>query len=237
MKGDEFLRHRERDTREIESAADFLRGSAQEGASLGDSFQTRIERVEADERLLRQWAQDQGKLGGALPLEQEGGYEHVVDFRRVDRDGHVEKATRPETELGYGALVEDNGATLGEYLFRLAQQNWMFGDAVRLERIVPVGGNKLSIVTSQPFIDAPDATLPEIDDFMVNTKGFERVGHGAYYDRQERILHWQTPRSALSSLQRGRAPRSAERDYLQHAQDQWARVCFAGGSLCGGWKS
>lgn len=51
---------------------------------------------------------------------------------------------------------------------------------MRLELIVPVG-DRLAIVTSQPFIHGRDATIAEIDAYMRDVKGFEKLGEMTYY--------------------------------------------------------
>jgi hypothetical protein len=107
------------------------------------------------------------------------------------------KATRTEEKLGYG-LAHGScvlGATPGEYLDRLVVHNRIFNDDVRLERVVPVG-DKLSIITSQPWIKGPDAPSPKIDA-MMEMKGFEKIDEGRYYHSGEGLLiHDLKPKNA-----------------------------------------
>jgi hypothetical protein len=102
--------------------------------------------------------------------------------------------------IAYGSFCQ--GATPSEYLDRLAIHNRIFGDDVRLERIVPVGG-RLSIITSQPAIKGRDARQEEIDAMMAE-KGFERIGLGTYYHSGEGLLvHDLVPKNAKVSEQDG----------------------------------
>jgi hypothetical protein len=146
----------------------------------------RTQRLAVEQRRLKEWAETKGKLKGALLSEDARGGEHVV--RYDERSGRFFKATRPETQMGYGIAYGSfcQGATPSEYLDRLVIHNRIFGDDVRLERIVPVGG-KLSIITSQPAIKGRDAVQAEIDGLMTD-KGFERIGLGTYYHAGEGLL-------------------------------------------------
>jgi hypothetical protein len=107
--------------------------------------------------VLRQWAEEQGKLKNKLPKEHVRGSEHTVEWD--PNRGRVLKATRPDTHLGFGIAygAQTPGATPSEYLDRLAIHNRIFNDQIKLEYIVPVGLGEVSIVTSQPFIKGQDA--------------------------------------------------------------------------------
>lgn len=91
-----------------------------------------------------------------------------------------------------------HGATPAEYLDRLALQNLIFGDDIRLERIVPMG-TKPIIVTSQPAVEGVQAA-PESIDRMMEAKGYERLAEGAFYDEKAGLLIFDlAPRNALMS--------------------------------------
>jgi hypothetical protein len=77
-------------------------------------------------------------------------------------------------------------ATPGEYLDRLTLQNKVFGDDIRIERIVDSAG-RLSIVTAQPSIKGRDATEPEIDHYVA-MKGYVKIAPGAFHDENEVLL-------------------------------------------------
>jgi hypothetical protein len=147
-------------------------------------------RVSTEQQRLRAWAEANGKLKGKLPREDARGGEHIVQIPGDTEKANTRaiKATRPDANQGYGIAYgsHSQGATPSEYLDRLSTHNHIFNDDVKLECIVPVG-NKLSIVTSQPFIEGRDATSAEIDDYMVK-KGFEKIGHGTYYHPGEQLL-------------------------------------------------
>ena len=155
----------------------------------------RAARIAVEQQRLRDWAKDNGKLKGKLPPEDTRGGEHIVHF---DEDSQrVIKATRPEAFHGYGLSYGSysQGATPSEYLDRISQQNRLFGDDVRIERIVPSQG-KLSIVTSQPMIKGRDASQDEIDSYMAG-KGFRKIGPSAYHSEGENILvHDLVPKNA-----------------------------------------
>lgn len=62
-----------------------------------------------------------------------------------------------------------------------------FNDQIKLESVVPLGPEELSILTSQPFIRGRDAEQAEIDN-MMREKGFERIGLGTFYHADEGLL-------------------------------------------------
>ncbi len=152
------------------------------------------QRVRDEESKLHDWAAENGKLGGKLPQEDTRGGEHIVQLHAPgDR---VVKATYQNLggdNAGYGIHVGSNesGSTPSEYLDRLEQHNKLFDDDVRVERVVklPVtaAGPKYSIVTSQPAIKGVGAPEKDIDGMMAG-KGFEKIGHGAYYQASSHTL-------------------------------------------------
>jgi len=159
-------------------------------------------RIAIEQQRLRAWAEANGKLKGKLPREDFRGGEHTVQTPgNAERaNARIIKATRPDANQGYGIAYGSysQGATPSEYLDRLSTQNRIFDDDVVLERIVPVG-NKLSIVTSQPFIKGRGATASEIDRFM-REKGFEKIGEGTFHHLGEGLLvHDLAPKNAKVS--------------------------------------
>jgi len=109
------------------------------------------------------------------------------------------KSTRPEAQLGFGIALGDHlrGATPSEYLDRLALQNRIFGDDIRLERIVRISPTSISIVTSQPAITGFPASQEEIDEYMAAME-FEKFGAGIYFDPRRLLLIYDVyPRNML----------------------------------------
>ena len=190
----------------LESAAHDTSGDARTVPGHDATLAERGARISAEEGRLRNWAEENGKLGGKLPREDHRGGEHTVQIpHEDDKPQRVVKATRPDAQKGYGVALGSNstGASPGEYLDRLATHNRVFDDDVRLERIVPKGG-KLSIVTSQPMIKGRDATEPEIDNLMTS-KGFEKIGVGTYHHAGEGLLvHDLVPKNAKVSSSTGK---------------------------------
>ena len=73
-----------------------------------------------------------------------------------------------------------HGATPSEYLDRIALQNQIFEDDIRLERVVENEGKPI-IITSQPSIKGHSPTQDALDELMLG-KGYEKLDEGAYYD-------------------------------------------------------
>ena len=69
------------------------------------------------------------------------------------RTQRYRKATRLDRHRGYGIALGSltHGATPSEYLDRLALQNRIFEDHIRLERVVENDGRPI-ILTSQPSL-------------------------------------------------------------------------------------
>ena len=144
-----------------------------------------------------------------MPPETIVGGEHTVHPDEIS--GRWWKATRPD--VGYGhqivrgfALSTDQkwieapekvGGTAGEYLDRLDLHNRLFEDDVRIERVVPHPGGRLSVVTSQHNVQGRAASPEEIDETM-HLHGFERIAHGMYYHPGEQVLAYDlVPRNAV----------------------------------------
>lgn len=162
----------------LEAALAHLRGVYR--ASPGIKESGWFTRLEFEEHELLQWARDAGCLGGEhelIPLSDLAGEEHRVHLDKASR--LVFKATHPET---YGAapqisydldpltnrpakrLVMGKGTPM-IYLERWSLFNAVFGDDVRLERILPAGYG-LSILVSQRDITGEAPTLEEIAEFF-----------------------------------------------------------------------
>ena len=134
-------------------------------------------RIPQREALIR-WAIDKGVRPESFPLNAlepiRPGAEHSVYYDRVA--AKVVKITHPGS-FGWSTADEGLKATPLEYLDRLAWQNRLFSDKIR---IVAVVGDKrvIKVVTSQPYIfeldEAPDITLDEIDQFF-ESRHFKKV--------------------------------------------------------------
>ncbi len=170
----------------LESAAEHALGNAGTSPQHDASLRERREGVSASEKRLGEWAEENGKLGGKLPREDNRGSEHTVELDpAINR---VLKATRPDSHEGFGIAYGNHmqGASAGEYLDRLSLQNEIFNDDIRLERVVKAGG-RLSVVTSQPYIKGRDATEQEIDELM-DGLGFRKLYTGMFYDEGRGII-------------------------------------------------
>jgi hypothetical protein len=186
--------------RTLESAAHFTRGGGSPAPDHDADHAGRSERVEAEQRRLIQWAEENGKLGpsGRLPPVFARGGEHEVFFQQ--RTQRYLKATRLDRHKGYGIALgsRTHGATPSEYLDRLALQNLIFDDDIRLERIVANNGQPI-IISSQPFIKGGAPTQEALDELMLG-KGYERLDEGAYYDEGAGLLVFDLfPRNAIQA--------------------------------------
>lgn len=184
--------------RALESSAHFTRGGGPPAPDHDADHATRTRRVAAEQRRLLQWAQAHGKLGfsGRLPPEFARGGEHRVFYQKRTR--RYLKATLPDRQLGYGIALGSfiHGATPAEYLDRLALQNQVFQDDIRLERIVTNQGQPI-IITSQPAIKGIAPTQPVLDELMAG-KGYATLAVGAYYDAPTGLLIFDLfPRNAI----------------------------------------
>jgi hypothetical protein len=178
-----------------DEAARALAAGSRPGESLG---------AMAEELVLRRWAEENRKL---IPLEDWSRYrlisnqtsEHEV--RYCEADHRAVKRTWPGT-FGFIPKPDANlrwmpsPATPGEYLVRMALQNEIFGDSIRLEGAMVVPGpamivgappEGLSLVISQPWLDAMDATQPHPTDAQVadylKSRGFSPLA-GSFFGWQ-----------------------------------------------------
>lgn len=186
--------------RTLESAAHHTRGGGAPNPDHDSDFAARTKRVEFEQRRLIQWAEENGKLGASrrLPPEFGRGGEHQVYFQKHDQ--RCLKATLLNRQLGYGIALGSHvrGATPAEYLDRLALQNEIFNDDIRLERVV-LSNNKPIILTSQPFIVGEKANTAELDELMLG-KGYEKLTDGAYYAERAGLLMFDLiPRNAIKA--------------------------------------
>ena len=127
---------------------------------------------------LIQWAESAGKALSFSHVEKflrvAEGAEHVV-FHDPPR-GVAVKATHVN-RFGHSVIAEGMAASPLEYFERLALQNELFGDDIRIEGVA-FDEAQLEIVTTQPWIAAsssrPSPTQPEIDAYFSNL-GFCRA--------------------------------------------------------------
>jgi hypothetical protein len=125
------------------------------------------------ERDLFAWARENGRLinpADYLPHAVRGGEEHRL-WPDIDC-GRYWKATYPGcagftviASAESGGLPDLTPALPLEYLERLALQNRVLGDDIRLERVA-MEGNKMAVVTSQPIIVGQPATEQDISGLM-----------------------------------------------------------------------
>lgn len=135
-----------------------------------------------------------------MPVTDADGQEHRVRFD--DSSGRWFKATHPETyggapQISYDLdpvtdrpaqrLVMGKGTPM-QYLERWSLFNAVFGDEVRLERVLAVGYG-LSILISQRDITGDAPELREIEDFF-RQRGFEPVpsSQDAFYRATDDVL-------------------------------------------------
>ena len=186
--------------RALESAAHFTRGGGPPTPDHDADHASRSSRVEAEQQRLIHWAKENRKLGpsGRLPPAFARGGEHEVFFQK--RTQRYLKATRLDRQRGYGIALgsRTHGATPSEYLDRLALQNRIFDDDIRLERIVANNGQPI-IITSQPFIKGDTPTQDALDELML-AKGYANLAEGAYYDERSGLLMFDLfPRNAIQA--------------------------------------
>jgi hypothetical protein len=186
--------------RTLESAAHFTRGGGAPAPGHDADHASRAGRIEAEQRRLIQWAKENGKLGAGSrrPPVFAGGGEHNVFFQK--RTQRYIKATRLDRHKGYGIALGSltHGATPSEYLDRIALQNQIFEDDIRLERVVENEGKPI-IITSQPSIKGHSPTQDALDELMLG-KGYEKLDEGAYYDEGAGLLVFDLfPRNAIQA--------------------------------------
>jgi hypothetical protein len=164
---------------------------------------------------LARWADAEGVLEienrSPRPDELTGG-EHLVTLDETGRV--VYKSTLPG-KFGFSAdveMVHPRGrnarphitaglvdATPNEYLFRLAQQNNLFGDDIRVVGAVryPQG---VSVLTSQPFYLGTRTEQSDIDTWF-EARGWKRLAirDGAYHSAEKGLLIMDAlPRNVLT---------------------------------------
>jgi hypothetical protein len=168
----------------LESAASFTRGGAPAAPDHDATERERTARIKAEQPRLIRWAEICGKIGVGLPPEDTSGGEHQIHY---SADRYL-KATIPEKHKGYGIALGSytHGATPSEYLDRLALQNKIFNDDLRLEFVIGNNGIPI-IVTSQPFISGTHPPQADLDGMMIE-HGFEKLIAGAYYDTDDGLL-------------------------------------------------
>lgn len=184
--------------RTLESCANVARGGGAPTPGHDADNQSRSSRVAEEQKRLIEWAEKNRKLASSCrlpPFFAEGG-EHRVYFQKSG--ARYLKATRTDRHRGYGIALGSfvHGATPSEYLDRLALQNQLFNDDIRLEWIVSNGSRPI-IITSQPAIKGVPPTQAALDELMLG-KGYEKLADGAYYDGQAGLLVFDLfPRNAI----------------------------------------
>lgn len=102
------------------------------------------------------------------------GAEHSVYH---DSERRVAVKATHVNRFGHSTIAEGVPATLLEYLDRLAWQNLLFGDDIRIEGVAS-DEEQIEIITTQPWIvvhpDVPTATQREIDDYF-EALGFAKL--------------------------------------------------------------
>ena len=186
--------------RTLESASDFARGGGAPAPGHDADHASRSKRVEAEQQRLIQWAKENGKLGSSRrrPPVFAGGGEHNVFFQK--RTQRYIKATRLDRHKGYGIAFGflSHGATPSEYFDRIALQNRIFEDDIRLERVLDNEGKPI-VITSQSSIKGHPPTQDALDELMLG-KGYEKLAEGAFYDEQAGLLVFDLfPRNAIQA--------------------------------------
>jgi hypothetical protein len=151
-----------------ESAADFVRRSEAAMRASGEGVGSQ----RAQRTALIDWARGLGKIVPFSYVEQfvrvSEGAEHVV-FHDPER-GRAVKATHVN-RFGHSVTAEGKSASPLEYLERLALQNTLFGDDIRIEGVA-CDEAQMEIVTTQPWIVAshqhPSPSQTEIDAYFSN---------------------------------------------------------------------
>ena len=141
-------------------------------------MRARGEIARAQRTALIDWAKRVGKTLSFSHVEQFArvaeGAEHSV-FHDPER-GVAVKATHVN-RFGHSAFAEGVPATPLEYLERLALQNVLFGDDIRIAGVA-FDEAQMEIVTTQPWIvvhsDVPTPALSEIDEYF-GALGFRKV--------------------------------------------------------------
>ena len=150
-----------------ESCAGVARGGGPPTPGHDADNKSRTSRVAEEQERLIAWAKKNRKLSPSRrlpPFFAEGG-EHRVYYRKSSQ--RYVKATRTDRHRGYGIALGSfvHGATPSEYLDRLALQNRVFNDDIRLEWIV-LNANGPIIITSQPAIQGDPPIQSALDELI-----------------------------------------------------------------------
>jgi Serine/Threonine/Tyrosine Kinase found in polyvalent proteins len=182
----------------LASCAHFTRGGGAPAPDHDADHAARQSRVSAEQGRLLRWAKENQRLKvrhHPLPEFARGG-EHLVFYRHSNQRYY--KATLAERQKGYGIALGSfsRGATPAEYLDRQCLHNRIFYDDIRLEYVLENQGFPI-IVISQPGVKGGSPSQAAIDALM-DTKGFENIAPGAYYDENEGLLIFDLiPRNAI----------------------------------------
>lgn len=150
----------------LEDAAAYLRrGLRADGPDDGAGDFGLVERQWGS---LLQWAEEASRI---LPISfappaREGGREH--DVRLEESTGRWIKFTKPgatgcTVSWGDSGAPFMHGASPLEYLQRLAWQNQVFGDDIRLIGLWQAQVHRWSVVTSQPGLQGDRPTLDQLE--------------------------------------------------------------------------
>ncbi len=151
-----------------QSAARFVRRSAASIRARPDG----VSQYRAEYRAIVEWANSTGRTLRFDFIEQFAfigdGAEHRV-YKNSDDEVAI-KATHPN-KFGYSTLSEGSWATPLEYLKRLAWQNIIFGDDIRIVGVA-YEDDQMEVIHSQPWISShkirPNPFQEEIDVYMGN---------------------------------------------------------------------
>lgn len=151
----------------------------------------KLKLLEAEKRALLDWASCEGLIVPSDYIEQflrvSDGAEHVV-YHNAEK-GEAVKTTHAN-RFGHSPYGEGFPGTPVEYLRRLAWQNLLFGDEIKVVGVVSEEGH-IEIVTSQPWLrlhrSRPRPEPDEIDRYFFSM-GFVRVPWAAdvplYYSEE-----------------------------------------------------
>ena len=159
----------------LESAIAFVGRNARPTGE--ESFELRQASAAAQRNALIQWAEANGvKLDPSMweGKASIGGSEHDIWWQH----GEIWKVTRPD-RFGWTVIPGTDGfpkiaeATPLEYLERWRNANLILGDSARL-RGVSVDDHGVQVVISQPYIEGPYPSMPEVRAEMTR-RGFDPV--------------------------------------------------------------
>ncbi len=150
------------------SAARFVRRRAETIRAGGE----RLSQYRAEKQALVEWAEVRNRLLSFSYIEQftfiGAGAEHRV--YKSDADIKVAIKATHCNRFGHSTEAEGKTATPVQYLKRLAWQNYLFGDDIRIIGVCHDEEGQIEVVTSQPWIKEnefrPNPTTDEIDEYM-----------------------------------------------------------------------